>query len=66
MFWQLLSELSSLADQYVAVQLPDPTGKGSQHPKGTQFFQKSGHGNFHRPNVSSREVGNKRPVGAAH
>ena len=60
---QTLSELSRLADQYVAVHLPDHPGKGSQHPKGNQFFPKSGQGNFHRPNVTSQEVGNKPPVG---
>ena len=48
---QTLSELSRLADQYVAIHQPDHTGKGPQHQKGNQFFQKSGQGNFHRSNV---------------
>ena len=63
---QTLSELSRLADQYVAVHQPDHTGKGSQQQKGNQFFQKSGQGNFHRPNIPPQrhqETGNKPPAG---
>ena len=63
---QTLSELSRLADQYVAIHQPDHTWRGSQHPKGNQFFQKSGQGNFHRLNVlpqRPQETGNKPSAG---
>ena len=43
---QTLSELSRLADQYVAVHLSDRTEKGSQNQKGNQFGQKSGQDKF--------------------
>ena len=37
-----MSELSRLADQYVAVHLSDRAEKGSQNQKGNQFVQKTG------------------------
>jgi len=43
---QTMSELSMLADQYVAVHLSDRAERGSQNQKGNQFVQKTGQYKF--------------------
>jgi len=43
---QTLSELSRMADQHVAVHLPDHTGKEFQNPELNQFVHKPGQGNL--------------------
>ena len=61
-----MSELSRLADQYVAVHLSDRAEKGSQNQKGNQFVQKTGQNKFPLQKGSfkqSQEAGNKPPGG---